>query len=292
MCLAATWRSRRPAACAARPGPPAARAGVRAEFIKNGPRGYSPEEGNPQAEGLNNKLRSYPVVRRSRETNSSPIDPVIRFKAGERKADVMAPYLAAGPAGPAVTCWSPWQVRAVAVARNFPSGRPGEQAMYAVAVLGVPDALADGPRSIPDLAQATGAHEPSLLTEPAPDQVALTPLGRTLAGGHPESMRDVAITWMETHYAPFSELAGTVRASLPACDRYHGMPVFEWFAAHPADAATFSRAMANLTDGIRPGVIAVLRLDGIRTLVDVGGADGSLLAGILVAHPGYERGGR
>ena len=70
------------------------------------------------------------------------------------------------------------------------------------------------------------------------------------------------------------------------------MPVFEWFAAHPADAATFSRAMANLTDGIRPGVIAVLRLDGIRTLVDVGGADGSLLAGILVAHPGYERGGR
>ncbi len=64
------------------------------------------------------------------------------------------------------------------------------------------------------------------------------------------------------------------------------MPVFEWFAAHPADAATFSRAMANLTDGIRPGVIAVLRLDGIRTLVDVGGADGSLLAGILVAHPG------
>ncbi len=137
-------------------------------------------------------------------------------------------------------------------------------------------------------------HEPSLrrvlrslaclglFTEPGPGQVALTPLGRTLAGGHPESsMRDVAITWMETHYAAFSELAGTVRSGQPAFDRYHGIPVLEWFGAHPTDVQTFSPAMANLTDGIRPGVVASLRLDGIRTLVDVGGADGALLAAIL-----------
>jgi Dimerisation domain len=155
------------------------------------------------------------------------------------------------------------------------------QALYAVAVLGVADALIDGPRPIPDLAQAAGLHEPALrrllgflaslgvFTEPAPGQVALTSLGRTLAGGHPESMRDVAITWMETHYAAFSELAGTIRTGQPAFDRYHGMPVFEWFVAHPADAATFSRAMTNMADGIRPGVVASLRLDGIATLVDV-----------------------
>jgi O-methyltransferase domain len=172
------------------------------------------------------------------------------------------------------------------------------QALYAVAVLGVADALIDGPRPIPDLAQAAGLHEPALrrllrflaslgvFTEPAPGQVALTPLGRTLAGGHPESMRDVAITWMETHYAAFSELAGTIRTGQPAFDRYHGMPVFEWFAAHPADAATFSRAMTNMADGIRPGVVASLRLDGIATLVDVGGADGALLAAILASHAG------
>ncbi|MGH3420694.1 MAG: hypothetical protein ACRDOD_14050, partial [Streptosporangiaceae bacterium] len=108
-----------------------------------------------------------------------------------------------------------------------------------------------------------------MFTEPGQDQVALTPLGRTLAGGHPESMRDVAITWMETHYAAFSELAGTVHTGEPASDRYHGMPFFEWLGGHPADAMTFSRAMANLTDGIRPGVVASLRLDGIATLTDV-----------------------
>jgi hypothetical protein len=36
------------------------------------------------------------------------------------------------------------------------------QALYAVAVLGVADALIDGPRPIPDLAQAAGLHEPAL----------------------------------------------------------------------------------------------------------------------------------
>jgi hypothetical protein len=36
------------------------------------------------------------------------------------------------------------------------------QAPYAVAALGVADALAGGPRPAPDLAQAAGVHEPPL----------------------------------------------------------------------------------------------------------------------------------
>ena len=46
-------------------------------------------------------------------------------------------------------------------------------------------------------------------------------------------MRDVAITWMETHYAAFSELAGTVRSGQPPFDRYHGMPVSNASAPTP-----------------------------------------------------------
>jgi len=39
----------------------------------------------------------------------------------------------------------------------------------------------------------------------------LTPLGETLTSSSPASMRDLAITWMETHYEPFGRLQDTVR---------------------------------------------------------------------------------
>ena len=43
--------------------------------------------------------------------------------------------------------------------------------------------------------------------------------------------------------------------------------------------------MASLTGGFKGAAIAALPLDGVRTIVDVGGADGTVLAAILAAHP-------
>ena len=43
--------------------------------------------------------------------------------------------------------------------------------------------------------------------------------------------------------------------------------------------------MANLTSGFKTAAITPLPLDGTRTIVDVGGADGTVLAAILAAHP-------
>jgi hypothetical protein len=43
--------------------------------------------------------------------------------------------------------------------------------------------------------------------------------------------------------------------------------------------------MANVTSGIKTAAIASLPLDGIETIVDLGGADGAELAAILPAHP-------
>jgi hypothetical protein len=40
--------------------------------------------------------------------------------------------------------------------------------------------------------------------------------------------------------------------------------------------------MAGLTDGFKTAAIAALPLDGVRTIVDVGG---TVLAAILAAHP-------
>jgi predicted O-methyltransferase YrrM len=171
------------------------------------------------------------------------------------------------------------------------------QALYAAAALGVADQLVAGPASAEALAGHTGAHAPSLhrllrtlasvgvFTEPEPGVFALTPLGQTLTSGQPGSMRDLAIMWMDTHYAPFADLIHTIRTGQPAAEHLYGQPFFTWLSHHPEQASRFTGAMANLTSGFKTTVIASLPLDGIRTIVDVGGADGTVLAAILAAHP-------
>jgi hypothetical protein len=172
------------------------------------------------------------------------------------------------------------------------------QALYAAAALGVPDQLVAGPAPVKALAERVGAHAPSLhrllrtlastgvFTEPQPGVFALTPLGQTLTSSQPGSMRDLAIMWMETHYAPFAELIQTIRTGRPAAEHLYGEPFFAWLSHHPEQTSRFTGAMANLTSGgFKSAAIASLPLDGTRTIVDVGGADGTVLATILAGHP-------
>jgi O-methyltransferase domain/Dimerisation domain len=171
------------------------------------------------------------------------------------------------------------------------------QALYAAAALGVADQLAAGPAPAEALAGRAGAHAPSLyrllrtlasvgvFTEPEPGVFALTPLGQTLASGQPGSMRDVVIMFMETHYAPFGELLHTIRTGQPAAEHLYGEPFFTWLSHHPGQAGRYTAAMASLTGGFKTAAIASLPLDDTHTVVDVGGADGTVLAAILAAHP-------
>ena len=98
------------------------------------------------------------------------------------------------------------------------------QALYAAAVLGVADQLMAGPAPAEVLARRAGAHPPSLhrllrtlagagvFTEPEPGLFALTSLGQTLVSGQPGSMREVAIMFVETHYARRSATSSTPSA--------------------------------------------------------------------------------
>jgi hypothetical protein len=171
------------------------------------------------------------------------------------------------------------------------------QALYAAARLGVPDQLADGPRPIADVAATIQADADALgrlarslsglgvVTEVGDATYALTPLGATLVSDAPGSMRDLALMWMETHYAPFAALVDTVRTGECAATRYYGMPFFEWLAGEPDHALRFTAAMADLTSGIKAGAVANYDLSGARRIVDVGGADGTLLAMVLARNP-------
>jgi hypothetical protein len=171
------------------------------------------------------------------------------------------------------------------------------QALYVVAKLGVATALADGPRTIEQLAAATGAKADALrriIRALAPlgifrtdgGRIEVTPLGLTLAEGHPGSVRDVALYRMELLYAPFGDLLHTVMTGENAATRYYGKPFLEWTASSPATAEILTRAMASITQGPKAGMFDGYSLPGGNLVADIGGADGSMICQFLAREPG------
>src|SRR6516165_9339045 len=103
------------------------------------------------------------------------------------------------------------------------SGFQVSQALYVAAKIGVADRLTDGPVAVEQLASDLDADPLALsrllrtlgalgvFSEAGPGAYGLTPLGATLVSDREGSMRDLALMWMETHYAPFAGLLETVR---------------------------------------------------------------------------------
>ncbi len=172
------------------------------------------------------------------------------------------------------------------------------QAVGVAAKLAIADRLGDGPKKVATLAGETGVHEAALyrllrglasfgvFAETAPRTFGLTPLAGTLLSNVPGSMRDFAIA--ETapgHWLPWGSLDAAVRTGERATPAALGCEIFEWYRKHSAEGAAFSGAMGNLSALAAQEVGRVLALPEQATVVDVGGAHGTLLAGVLEANP-------
>jgi hypothetical protein len=170
--------------------------------------------------------------------------------------------------------------------------------VHVVVTLRVAERLAGGITQIDDLASAAGAHSDSLarvlrhlagkglFAEPAPGRFALTDDGRSLLdpGIHLGFDLDgiggrMAGAW--------STLLTAVETGAPAYDDLFGRPFWDDLAAHPRIAADFDALMGPAGHGPpNPDIPITGGWDAVRTVVDVGGGTGSLLAAILLAHPG------
>jgi len=65
----------------------------------------------------------------------------------------------------------------------------------------------------------------------------------------------------------------------------HGVLPFEYLEKHPEDLEVFGESMTSLSGTENPTIAAAYKFSTVRTLVDVGGGHGSLLATILKANP-------
>jgi hypothetical protein len=63
------------------------------------------------------------------------------------------------------------------------------------------------------------------------------------------------------------------------------MPAFDYLAKHPDEASLFSQTMVGLHGPETPAVAAAYDFSRFKTIVDVGGATGNMLAAILSRYP-------
>jgi hypothetical protein len=171
------------------------------------------------------------------------------------------------------------------------------RAIYVAARLGIADLLAEGRRSHDELAKATGAHADSLrrvlrllasagvFIEEDDGKFALTPIGACLRSDVPGSMRAAALLFGGITQQAWGDLLHSVETGESAFRRVFGMDSFDYMAEHPDEAANFDAAMAGFTKHIAIAVAAAYDFSPFRRIVDVGGGNGALLAGILRANP-------
>ena len=169
----------------------------------------------------------------------------------------------------------------------------------AMAVLGLADHLAAGPRTVGELAEASGTYAPTLArllralialglcAQDGAGRVRLTPVGEFLRSDVPGSVRPFALGVMAPHVErAWHELPEAVRTGDAAFPRVHGRGFWDYLAAHPEEGARFDAAATGGVDARGRALLAARDLSGLGTLVDVGGGQGGLLAAALTAVPG------
>ena len=113
-----------------------------------------------------------------------------------------------------------------------------------------------------------------------------TPRGEVLRVGHPAGVRNLAL--MQTvipNLTAWQHLADAVRRGDGVFESLHGQTSWAWLAAHPEEEAVFNAAMARRSALQVAAVRAARDLSGARLVVDVGGGQGAMLAGLLELEP-------
>jgi hypothetical protein len=169
-----------------------------------------------------------------------------------------------------------------------------------MAVLSLADHLASGPRTAADLAEATGAHAPSLARllralvalglcgREATERFRLTPLGEAMRSDVPDSARAfvllITAPWVERGW---EDLPHAVRTGEPTFPRVHGVGFWDYLGAHPEDGALFDAAMSGGASARAEALCAVRDLSSIaRSSTSAAGRAGSWLGSWGCPRPG------
>ena len=167
------------------------------------------------------------------------------------------------------------------------------QLLYVAARLGIADVLRDGPQTGAEIAAAVGAEPTALtrvlrglaaedvLSETDDGRFGLTPIGECLG-----ALQGAALVRGELYYRSAAGLFDAVLTGGVPFENVYGDAFFDHLGKHRSHEAAFQASMAGRSEQEAADVVAAYDFAGLRTIVDVGGGRGVLLATILRAAEG------
>jgi O-methyltransferase domain/Dimerisation domain len=171
------------------------------------------------------------------------------------------------------------------------------QLIHGAATFSLADHLAKRPMTAQEFAAAAGlAVTPAfrflracasfgLLHFDGNGHFATTALLDTLRKDNPGSLRGVALALTTPgHWLPWGRLPEAVKTGQSQTEPALGKPLFEYYATMPEEAAVFTEAMRGMTASVASEAIRLIDTTSVKTVVDVGGAEGMLLHALLTAN--------
>ena len=172
------------------------------------------------------------------------------------------------------------------------------QMIHVAAKLGLADLLAAGPRPVADLAIAAGAEPQALhrllralaslgiFAEDEAGDFVLTPQAELLRSDVQGLLRDIALLYGEDWlWQSYGTMTHSVRTGAPAFAKVHGQPFYGYLHSHPRAAARFNAAMTGFSSHETEAILEAYDFSRVRSVADIGGGHGALLAALLRAHP-------
>jgi len=174
------------------------------------------------------------------------------------------------------------------------------RSIYVAAEFGIADLLADGPKSIEELAQATSTHGPSLyrvlralaglgiFAEDETGRFSLTPTAEFLKTDVPDSLRaSVKLFGEEWHWRVWGNLDYSVKTGEPAFDHLYETGFFDFYNQNPEFAKTSSASKTSMLARASASMLANYDFSSISKVIDIGiaGGYGSNLLSLLKTNP-------
>ncbi|MBV8527047.1 MAG: hypothetical protein JOZ75_01895 [Candidatus Dormibacteraeota bacterium] len=172
------------------------------------------------------------------------------------------------------------------------------QVLRVAAILGIADEIADGRATASAIAGVAGVDSLLLhrllrtlaalgvLSDLGDGSFATTDLGELLRSATAGSLRDMAVANGEPGWwAAWEKLPRAVRGDGVAFEIANGHNWWQEMDASPGLATLFNNSMIATAERLVPQLVEALEIAGARHIVDVGGGNGALLAGILQAAP-------
>ncbi|MGV0838186.1 methyltransferase [Mycolicibacterium thermoresistibile] len=172
------------------------------------------------------------------------------------------------------------------------------QAVHAAARLAIADVLVDGPLTVERIAERINADAQALrrllrvlaahrvFRERRDGRFEMTPMSHALRSDARVSIRPLLMMLSHPFYQQhFGQLTEVVRSGRTSIESTYGMGLFDCLERDSDTADVFNEAMTCVTAMAIPPLLAAYDFSSARTIVDVGGGSGQLLAAVLTVAP-------